>query len=450
MTDASSTSAGAASPRPRLLLAAPPFAGHLNPLLTLGLGLRERGFDVEVATGATKVPLVRGLGLRAHPLLADDPDAFDAIAQTPGPVRSNPLLLTRQLRANLALLPRARAELDAVLAAGSFDAVVADFAAPVAGYAAQAAGLPWITTTPSPCALETRTGTPSYCGGWGPATQPWHRVRDAAGRMATRVAKRGMQLALRRAFARAGTGVYRADGSEAAYSPTAILGLGALELELPRDWPAAFRMIGPVTATPERLLAGGGDALRPHLLPDGPLVLVTVGTHLDWARRDLVTQVRALAAAVPSHTFVVSLGRVGDDVGPTTDDEERDGRGAGRVVVVDHLPYDEVMARFDAVVHHGGAGVSYSAIRAGVPALVHPRDFDQFDMAARIVAAGSGRRARRPLDHPATARELRAVLGGDRTRLRELAAAVARYDPVAATAEIVTAAIASAPAGSGA
>ena len=42
------------SPGRRLLLAAPPFAGHLNPLLTLGLGLRERGYDVEVATGATK------------------------------------------------------------------------------------------------------------------------------------------------------------------------------------------------------------------------------------------------------------------------------------------------------------------------------------------------------------------------------------------------------------
>lgn len=421
----------------RLLLAAPPFAGHLNPLLTLGLGLRERGFDVEVATGATKVDLVRGLGLVAHPLLADEPGIFDAIADTAGPVRSNPRLLTRQLRANLALLPRARADLDRVLAVGAFDAVVADFTAPVAGYAAQAVGLPWITTMPTPFALETRTGTPSYCGGWGPARRPWHRVRDAAGRLATRVTKRGMQAVLAGAFREAGTGVYRDDGSEAAYSPSAILGLGMSELELPRDWPAAFSMVGPVTATPERLLPDDGAREAPAL-PAGPLVLVTVGTHLGWARRDLVAQVRALAAAVPSHTFVVTLGQRGADTAqPPTGFGGEGGDTGGRIVVVDHLPYDDVMPSFAAVVHHGGAGVAYSAIRAGVPALVHPRDYDQFDFAARVVAAGAGRSTRRPLDHPAAAQDLRDVLAMDRTRLRALATAAARYDPVAATAAVV-------------
>lgn len=423
----------------RLLLAAPPFAGHLNPLLTLGRGLAERGFEVEVATGATKVPLVRELGFRAHPLLADDPGIFERIAETDRPVRSNPILLARQLRANLALLPRARVELDAVLANGDFDAVLADFTAPVAGWAAQAAGLPWITTMPTPFALETSTGTPSYCGGWGPATRPWHHARDAAGRAATRLVKRGLQVALAPAFRAAGTGVYRPDGSEAAYSPTAILGLGMNELELPREWPEVFAMIGPVTATPERHLAGASDgpSLEPldrPLLPAGPLVLVTVGTHLGWARRDLVAQVATLAAAVPSHTFVVTLGQRGHVVAVPQP------RTPG-VVVVDHLPYDDVMPAFDAVVHHGGAGITYSAIRAGVPALVHPRDYDQFDFAARIEAAGTGRRTRRPLDHPASARLLREVLASDRTAVRALAAAAAGYDPVGATAAVVAAAI---------
>ncbi|PWD49802.1 hypothetical protein C8046_02925 [Serinibacter arcticus] len=419
----------------RLLLAAPPFAGHLNPLLTLGAGLRERGFDVEIATGATKVPLVAALGFTAHPLLADEPGIFDAIADTAGPVRSNPLLLTRQLRANLALLPRARADLDAVLGGGAFDAVLADFTAPVAGHAAQAAGLPWVTTMPTPFALETATGTPSYCGGWGPASRPWHRVRDAAGRTATRVTKRGMQAVLAGAFRTAGTGVYRADGSEAAYSPDAILGLGMIEVELPRDWPASFRMVGPVTATPERNLPSAGPVPP---LPPGPLVLVTVGTHLGWARRDLVAQVRALAAAVPSHTFVVTLGQVGAGAGAGVGPEA----AGDRVVVVDHLPYDDVLPAFDAVVHHGGAGISYSAIRAGVPALVHPRDYDQFDFAVRLETAGAGRRTRRALDHPEAARALRRVLDGERSRLRALSSTLTRYDPVGATAEVVDALVA--------
>jgi glyoxylase-like metal-dependent hydrolase (beta-lactamase superfamily II) len=42
------------------------------------------------------------------------------------------------------------------------------------------------------------------------------------------------------------------------------------------------------------------------------------------------------------------------------------------------------------VVHHGGAGITYAAIRAGVPAVVLPQDYDQFDYAARIHAGGAG------------------------------------------------------------
>lgn len=412
----------------RVLLAAPPYAGHLFPLLVLGQGLRERGYQVEVATGAGRTDLLAGLGFAAHPLLSEDPGAFDAISDTP-PVRSNPLRLTSQLRANLALLPRARRELDAILARGGFDVVLADFTAPVAGLAAQAVGVPWITTTPSPCALETRTGTPSYLGGWAPPKGGPGRVRDAVGRRAVRGFKRGMQALLARELRAAGTGVYRPDGSEAAYSPTRILGLGATEFELPRDWPDAFSMIGPVTATP-----GSGRGWRRDELPPGPLVLVTVGTHLPWAKRDLVAQAIAASHRL-GHTFVVTMGNL-SGVEPT-DTLRGLVQAAERVWVADHLPYDDVMPWFDAVVHHGGAGVTYSAVRAAVPALVQPRDYDQFDHATRIRMAGAGLVTRRDLDHPGSVRALREVLAMDRTRLRELSVAIARYDPVAATAEAI-------------
>lgn len=407
----------------RLLLVAPPFAGHLNPLLTLGRGLRDAGYDVRFATGATKVGLVRSLGFVVDPLIPDDPEVFDRIANTSGPVRSNPLLLTRQLSANLALLPQARAELDALVRRDQHDAVLADFTAPVAGMVAEQHGLPWITVMPTPLALETTTGTPSYCGGWGPARTPLHRVRDAAGRTATRVTKRAMEKVLAGRFREAGVSVYRPDGSEAAYSPTHVLGLGATELELPRDWPDSFRMVGPVTATPE----AWPEAPR---LPDGPLVLVTLGTHLHWAKHDLVDQVRALARRSPDRTFVVSLGD-GDRRSP--DPVHAD----GDVVVFAHLPYDAVLPRCEAVVHHGGVGITYSAITAGVPALVVPQDYDQFDMAARVAAAGAGVVTRRPLGSPAATAALREVLALDRSRLGRLAEATAGYDAVATVTAVV-------------
>lgn len=407
---------------PRVLLVAPPFSGHLNPLLTLGLGLRARGMDVRVATGAARADLVRHHGFPVDVLLRHDPGALERIADTAGPVRSNPVLLGRQLAANLAILPVARAEIDAILRRDRPDVVLADFTAPVAGLAADAAGIPWLTTMPTPFALETRTGTPSYCGGWGPPRHVGHRLRDAAGRVATRTTKRALQRVLAARFRGVGTGVYRPDGSEAAYSPYAILGLGMRELELPRDWPAQLELVGPVTATPEPWPV-------PPRLPDGPLVLVTLGTHLPWAKRDLVQQVRGLAGALPDLRFVVSLGdpaRARPE--PLT---VEDG-----VVVHAHLPYDEVVPRCAAVVHHGGAGITYSAVRAGVPALVCPQDYDQFDFAARVVAAGAGRRVRR-LDGARTAEALRRVLALDRAALDRLATAARRYDPVGATERAV-------------
>jgi len=54
------------------------------------------------------------------------------------------------------------------------------------------------------------------------------------------------------------------------------------------------------------------------------------------------------------------------------------------------LPLADVLPRAAALVHHGGIGTTAEALRAGVPQLVLPRAFDQFDNAARVVALGAG------------------------------------------------------------
>jgi len=405
---------------PRVLLVAPPFSGHLNPLIVLAVGLRDRGLDPRFATGPAMIEPLRRLGFCATALLADRPDAFERIVNTPTPVRSNPVRLARQLAANLALAPDVRAELAALVDRDRPDVVLADMTAAVAGQVADDAGLPWLTVMPTPFALETRRGTPAYLGGWGPPRHAGHRLRDAAGRAATRAAKLSMQRVLASRFRAADLTVYRPDGSERAYSPHGILGLGMTELELPRDWPDAFEMIGPVTATP------GPWAAAPDL-PDGPCVLVTLGTHLHWAKRDLMRHVRSLAGALPDVTFLVSLG-------DPTRSAARPALVAGNVVVHRHLPYDAVLPRCVAVVHHGGAGITYSTIRAGLPAVVCPHDYDQFDFAARVQAAGAGIAVRR-LDRAAGA--LRDVMAADTEPVRRLAQAMAGYDPVSATERAV-------------
>lgn len=404
----------------RLLLAAPPFAGHLYPLIAIAKRLRDQGHDVRFATAPGGVPLLQRLGFPVDPLLADDPTVLERIGNTDEPVGHNPLRLLAQLRQNLAILPQALGELEAMVARHSPDAVIADFTAPVAGWAAERAGIGWITTIPTPFAIENRRGTPSYCGGWSEPTSPWHRVRDAAGRAAVHTFKSAVGVAFRRQLDALGTHVYREDGTEAVYSPQAILGLGLSALEFDRDWPAAFEFAGPVTESPEPSLIPG------FLDSDRARVLVSLGTHLPWAKRSLVDQVRALAQRLPDLDVVVTMGAPG---------EPRHEQVAPRVWVSSYLAYDDVLGRFSAVIHHGGAGVTYSTLRAGLPALVFPHDYDQPDFAARLVARGCALRIR-DLDSAATASALERALVG-LPGVTAVGDAVRRSDPYSAVAAAI-------------
>lgn len=55
-----------------------------------------------------------------------------------------------------------------------------------------------------------------------------------------------------------------------------------------------------------------------------------------------------------------------------------------RVVTASYLPFSQVLPRSAAIVHHGGVGTTSQALRAGVPQVVMPMAFDQFDNAHRV------------------------------------------------------------------
>jgi len=62
-------------------------------------------------------------------------------------------------------------------------------------------------------------------------------------------------------------------------------------------------------------------------------------------------------------------------------------------LTVDALPHQKVLPRVAAVVHHGGAGTTTAAARAGVPQVVLPHILDQFYWAHRVAVLGLGPRA---------------------------------------------------------
>jgi rhamnosyltransferase subunit B len=55
-----------------------------------------------------------------------------------------------------------------------------------------------------------------------------------------------------------------------------------------------------------------------------------------------------------------------------------------------YVPFDALLPKVRALVHHGGIGTTAQALRSGVPQLVVPFAFDQFDNAARVEALGCG------------------------------------------------------------
>lgn len=350
---------------------APPFSGHLNPLIELARPLVHKNFEIRFITGPQKVQMLRDMGFQAIPLLEDRPDVMENIANTSKAVGSNPFFLSKQLKENLAILPRVKQELELLVTQNNTDIVVADFVAVPVGLVCEEKNIPWITTMPTPFALETRQGTPSYLGGLTYKRSYTSNIRDFIGRKIVRSFKWLVDCWFKQEFKALNFKIYRSDGTEGAYSPHAILGLGLESFEFARDWPKQFKFIGPCCFSPETV----ADIEIPFAQYD-KAVLVTLGTHLEWAKSNLIREVEDLAAYFPKVLFIISFGR-------PQSCSIMDSRKSN-VLAFPYIPYSQYLRRFDAVIHHGGAGITYNCIKYMKPCLVVPHDYDQFDFAARI------------------------------------------------------------------
>lgn len=415
---------------PRVDLIAPPMAGHLHPVLGVARGLADE-FDVRVVSSDGAQAEIAAAGLHGRGLLPGRDAEVRAIVEPEHAVGSHPWRLHRQLRANLGLLEEFQTALTQLWTAeGPPALVLADFTLPVAGTVARAFGVPWWTTHPSPCVIETADGPPAYLGGWSPGRSPLGALRDAVGRHLVRVAKRSAHRLHRTAMRRLDLdAIYRADGTEAVYSPDRVFALGLPAIEFPRRWPTAVELVGPVLYTPPASIA------PPPFVDGRAHVLVTIGTHLPWMKDAMAAAAAVAARALPGVEVHFSDGRGA----PEPCDSRAPGAGDAlppNFHRLRYVSYGRDLMRYALVVHHGGAGVMYHTLAAGTPALVTPLDYDQFDHAARLEAAGVARRVR---DLRQLASAITAALGDRELRAacQRAATAVAASDAVAVIRERV-------------
>lgn len=372
----------------RVDLVAPPMAGHLHPVLGIAARLQqEDDLAVRVLTTRAGARVAAAAGIDAVALLDGADEAIETVVNPPYRVGSDPRLLVRQLRATVDLQVRLGRELEelwrAPLDGSCPDLVLADFTMVAVGPVADAAGVPWWTTHPSPCAIEGAAGPPAYLGGWRPGSGPAGRARDALGRRFVRAFKRAAPWLAGARLADVGLArAYREDGSEAIYSPRRVLALTPEEIEYDRGLPAAVRYVGPVLFTPP---SGAG----PVELGSGRRhVLVTAGTHLAWHREALLGAAREAARRLHPRGVELHVALGGSTPPP--------GGTVPGLRVHAYVDYQRDLPRFDAVVHHGGSGVLGHALAAGLPAVVWPVDYDQADHAVRLVDAGVAVRLRAP------------------------------------------------------
>lgn len=354
-----------------------PFSGHLLPLLTLVYPLRsDKRYQIRVFTGEEKLEFVKNLGFEAVALLKDKPEVLGRIADSSA--KNDIWGMMRQFKESTSLLPEIIEDLKQEWQKNRPDIVLADFVSVPGGMAARELGIPWITTIPSPFAIESRFTTPSYLGGWKPHSGWLYKIRDAAGRLAVNYTKKLIFSMFRNNLGKyRDYKIYDEKGYERIYSPHSILGLGMKEMEFREDFPPQFRWAGYHCLSFEEVQTWQ----KPRENTATKRVLITCGSHLPWAKKELVKMAKELAEDYPEFQFLVSFGmRKYKDKAPK--------RVQDNIWIYPYLPYHQVLPEVDYVIHHGGAGILYNCIEYAKPSLIIPRDYDQFDYAVRAELFG--------------------------------------------------------------
>jgi vancomycin aglycone glucosyltransferase len=153
-------------------------------------------------------------------------------------------------------------------------------------------------------------------------------------------------------------------------------------------WLAADAALAPVPATPGRKIFQTGTwvladrtplpvDLEAFLISGEPPIFVGFGSMP--AGSDATRRVTAAARAA-GRRIILSRGWADLDL----IDDLRD------CIAVGDVSHDVLFPRVAAVIHHGGAGTTAAAARAGIPQLITPMFSDQFYWAARIAALGAG------------------------------------------------------------
>jgi sterol 3beta-glucosyltransferase len=341
----------------------------VQPYVALGVGLQAAGHSVTIVTGASFARFIIEYGLQHAPLepdlmaLLDTPEGRAAIAGR------NPLGAMKKVR------PLLRTMLDQCWAATADADMLVYNPKALAGYhIAEKRGLPAVMAHPVPTFSPTAAfavpaiSLPTMGGTLNRLSYPLF-LRAATASV------RGIVNAWRREVLGLAPvrNEYLRDGQPV---PT-LYGCSPAIVPPPADWPPSTIMTGawflpaPAWQPPADLVA--------FLHAGPPPVYIGFGSMIGHHPVQLTTLV--LTALQRTNQRAVLATGVGA-IRPTT--VPRD------IYVLDTAPHAWLFPQMGAVMHHGGAGTTHAAARAGTPQVICPFFGDQPFWGRRIAALGAG------------------------------------------------------------
>lgn len=353
-------------------------AGDIHPFLAIGLAMQARGHAVEVITNPVFADLVRqaGLGFHAAGTAQHYADAFSS-PKLWHPVHGFGVFWRRMARYTIEPVYERIAHLAEGCAAIDRCVVLATPLMLGARLAQEKLGVPLVTAYTAATMLRSCED---------PLTLAHWRVPRWVPRVARAAAWRALDNRKLHPMVaadlppwreRLGLPVLRQSVfGEWIHSPRAGAALfPGWFAPAPVDWPAQVRQAGFPLYDGDK--AGGlGDVLS-HFLGQGPPPIVfTAGSAMGHGQGFFKAAVRTCQ----------ELGRRG--VLLATDATQVPPGLPSAVLHCAYAPFGLLLPRVAALVHHGGIGTSAQGLRAGVPQLLTPMGFDQFDNAMRLQILG--------------------------------------------------------------
>jgi len=345
-----------------------PVAGRLYPLIDTFTELIRRGHRVTVRTGPDQVELLGTLAIPAQELAAP----IQTFQPLDWQARTRFGALFKGLGQFGARAQHQVPDLQQAIQDERPDVLILDETSWGAAAAAEASGLRWAFSVPSPVPIPSRDVPP-----FGLGLNPRH---DRAGRLRDRAIAPLTTGTLARLIASYANPLRRQLGLPALHAlgdfylaADLVLAYTAEPFEYPRsDWPAKVRLVGPGLWEP--------PADPPTWLADlqHPLVLATCSTLHQNDLRLAAATCRALAQA--PFDVVLTIG----EADPETLDVPPNVR------VERYVPHTPVLERAVCVICHAGMGITQKALAHGVPVVAVPFGRDQPEVARRVEVARAG------------------------------------------------------------